>query len=103
MHRSWLNIRYTHKVKKLLVNMHESWLNISEGWNNYWSIPINMLAYASIIELLILDLIPSLKNWFGGSTLLLITMLIFVSLCYIFGKGSRKAKLKARQAESQRH
>ncbi len=104
MHMYRLNIRHTHIVKKLLVNMHESWLNIGEGWNNYWSIPINMLAYASLIELLVLELIPSLKNWFGGSTLLLITMLIFVSLCYVFGKGSREAKLRAaKQASSQKH
>ncbi len=78
------------QIKKHIIAMHEAWLDISTGWTHYWGIVINMMAYASIIELLILEIIPSLKNMFSGTALFAITMGIFIALNFISGHLHRK-------------
>jgi ABC-type antimicrobial peptide transport system permease subunit len=64
---------------------------VKNGWINYVQVPLSIVAYLSIIEILLIDVFPTLKMlsfWYLG----IISFIIIITVSYYSSKRIKRIR-----------
>lgn len=81
------------KPSELEIKAHTTYNGIKSGWNNFVSFPLSVSANIAVIEILVLEIFPSLKVLPAIPLGALCVGLVF-GLCYWLNKRSERIPRK---------